>query len=307
MPAIPKNIIESVFYLYSTANDASEGLNPVGTGFVVEVQNEFGLPRHHYAVTNWHVACQCGSVIRLPSGTGDPSVIDLGPDQWEFIPGKYDIAVTPLNLTEQQEQAISSVSTGAFVRSPETNPFVVGDDVFMLGLFVDHAGVSKNVPSARFGNISMLPDRAAPVKQPTGFKGESYVVDMHSRTGYSGSPVFAYRTFAGDLRGRSWGYPFDIIIFNREHVGEPEKTLQEGGRICVTPPFNLLGIHWGQFPEQWKVERGNAKSNRVPVADYVQGMSGMSVVIPSWCILEVLDLPKLKNQRAAADAAINDR
>src|SRR5205823_82762 len=79
-----------------------------------------------------------------------------------------------------------------------------------IGLFVDHDGVTTNVPSARFGNISMLPNKNATIEQPTNYRGESYVVDMHSRTGFSGSPVFVYRTFGSDLT-QSFGHRFDAI------------------------------------------------------------------------------------------------
>src|SRR5258707_1186988 len=87
------------------------------------------------------------------------------------------------------ENVIHSISTNLFVRTG-ANPYCVGDDTFMIGLFLDHAGVTTNVPSARFGNISMLPNPRATIRQSTGYDGVSYVVDMHSRTGFSGSPVF---------------------------------------------------------------------------------------------------------------------
>ncbi len=53
---------------------------------------------------------------------------------------------------------------------------------------------------------------------------ESYCVDMHSRSGFSGSPVFVYRTPGGDF--------------------------SEKGVINLSRFMMFLGIHWGQFPEK---------------------------------------------------------
>src|ERR1700681_1223038 len=68
MPRIPQNVISSVFYLYWSREDAEAGKNPGGTGFIVRYEGTFdgGIPGHHfYGVTNWHVACQGFSTIRL--------------------------------------------------------------------------------------------------------------------------------------------------------------------------------------------------------------------------------------------------
>jgi hypothetical protein len=55
---------------------------------------------------------------------------------------------------------------------------------------------------------------------------------MHSRTGYSGSPVFVYRTSNTNL---------DAIFKDRVEAGSP-------GDIFIY----LLGIHCGQFPEDYR-------------------------------------------------------
>jgi hypothetical protein len=71
-----------------------------------------------------------------------------------------------------------------------------GDDVFMVGRFIDHDGGNKNRPALRFGNISIDP---TPIMQDNGVRVPAYCVDLHSRTGFSGSPVFVYRTPGPDL------------------------------------------------------------------------------------------------------------
>src|SRR4051812_19666389 len=84
-------VLDSVFFLYATADDALAGRNPGGTGFVAARGMHPSV--RHFAVTNWHVACRDGySVIRLKKRDGVVDIVELGPHDWTFIPGKYDVA-----------------------------------------------------------------------------------------------------------------------------------------------------------------------------------------------------------------------
>lgn len=69
----------------------------------------------------------------------------------------------------------------------------------MVGLFVDHlvdlVG-GRRLPPVRFGHISADPTS---IRQFDGVRTESYSIDKHSRSSYSGSPVFVYQTPAIDL------------------------------------------------------------------------------------------------------------
>jgi hypothetical protein len=315
MPRIPENVINGVFYLYWSKEDALAGINPGGTGFIVRYQGasdrtgriyDSGLGFHYYGVTNWHVACRGFSTIRVNTKDGGTDIIELDPAEWHFIPGKYDVAVVPLSL-DANIHDVSSVGSGEFAQEEYPGSPVsigVGDDVFMIGLFVDHGGTTTNVPSARFGNISMLPNPKATIKQPTEYLGESYVVDMHSRTGFSGSPVYVYRTFGSNLDRA--GVRFDelrIDQFRNYRPGSGRSPFGErlSGHIVSQQMFQLLGIHWGQFPEKWELRDKSklAESRRDLIVEggYVEGMSGMTCVIPAWHIIEVLQLPVLQKLR----------
>jgi hypothetical protein len=79
------------------------------------------------------------------------------------------------------------------------------------------------------------------------------------------------------------------------------------GSISFKPLFRFLGIHWGQFREPWELRNNTdmseaRRAHLVAKGTYVEGMSGMSCVIPSWQIKEVLDMPKLKERREKAEA-----
>jgi hypothetical protein len=322
MPRIPKNVINGVFYLYWSREDALAGRNPGGTGFIMHYQ---GTPAqkapgtHIYGVTNWHVACRGCSTIRLNTKDGGTDVIELDPSDWHFMPGKYDVAVVPLSLDEKVHD-VSSISSHQFAKAPERNAgygIGVGDDVFMIGLFVDHGGVTTNVPSARFGNVSMLPNAKATIKQPTEHNGESFVVDMHSRTGFSGSPVYAYRTFGSDFSDTR-GVRFDDLHIDQLQsmslLGNRRNPL--GGRLTgyihAQQMFQLLGIHWGQFPEKWELRDkstlGESRKDLIVEGGYVEGMSGMTCVIPAWNIIEVLNMPELtKLRQSEIDRAVAEQ
>jgi hypothetical protein len=72
----------------------------------------------------------------------------------------------------------------------------------------------------------------------------------------------------------------------------------------------LLGVHWGQFPEPWELTGQSkpdaakaSKESLVIDGGYVKGLSGMTLVVPVWRIMEVLNLPKFKEQRHRGDEA----
>jgi len=319
MPLIPKQITNAVFYLFRNRDDALAGRDPGGTGFVVRYDSDrASLGSQHsqfYAVTNYHVAVSGHwPTIRLNKKGGNVDIIELDSAEWHWIPGKYDIAATPIHLDDAVHD-IAAVGTHMFVVDPDRSRqyrseyIGIGDDVFMIGLFADHYGASINIPSARFGNISMLPNEKAKIKQTsTGYDGVSYVVDMHSRAGFSGSPVFVYRTFGADLSYSGSGEEFDdlqieVPLDTGADYRDSSFARPLRGRLKTRSLFKLLGIHWAQFPERWELglrqAKGDeaAKLNTIPESGYVEGFSGMTCVIPAWQILEVLDMPELKAPR----------
>jgi hypothetical protein len=310
MPRIPERITDAVFYLYRNREDALAGRNPGGTGFIVRYNTDWqrGIDDdvgQFYAVTNYHVAGYWPT-IRLNTLDGGVDVIELASSGWHFIPGKYDVAVTPITL-DRRIHDTAAVGTHMFATSDEDERrggVALGDDVFMIGLFFDHGGTTANIPSARFGNISMLTDERAKIRQTaTGYDGVSFVIDMHSRTGFSGSPVFAYRTFGSDLDvSPLGGHEFQDIRIDAEMTMSGSFTRPTKGSIKVHTLFKLLGIHWGQFPERWELGQKNdmSEARKLSLASeggYVEGFSGMTCVIPAWQIMEVLDLPSLKGPR----------
>jgi hypothetical protein len=296
MPRIPPEVLYSTFYLYPSVEAAKAGEKFGGTGFFVSYPT--GIPEAPsllYAVTNWHVAVRDGcSVMRVNTSSG-VDIFDLDPSEWEFVAAGPDMAVVPhrrLGVKESTHQIIAlsvdMLLTRDDIANLNINP---GDDVFMIGRFVDHDGAASNVPSARFGNISVMPQN---VPQPTGGKSQSFILDVHSRTGYSGSPVFVYRTFGSDLT--TGNLVIEVIgILGNLQTREHDHFVK------------LLGLHWGQFPEQWEIKAGKNKGKKRTEAvldegdeKYIEGMSGMTLAIPGWHIREFLDTPKMVKERKEA-------
>ena len=255
MPKINREFIQSVFFLYRSSVDAGNGVNAIGTGFLVDRGGEY------FGVSNRHVVRKsAASFVRLNTKVGDPDIIEFDPSEWETIAGEDDIAAVPMTL-DRSLHAVSAIRADLFIKNHEVHKHMsvgVGDDVFMIGLFVNHEGKEKNNPLARFGNISMMADSNSPVDSD-GHAYASFIVDMHSRSGYSGSPVFVYRTFGGDLENPTYGHTVSVKATDIQRAtGSGGLLSGENRRVDLEleshPILYLLGIHTGQFAEPWRVE-----------------------------------------------------
>lgn len=245
------------FFLYRTTSEAESGSSFGGTGFLVTI-NVRGteIP---FAVTNAHIALgeHRSGAIRVNCRDGRTRIISTRENQWFTIQGQHDIAVMIADWItkdiEIEALALTPNTAGSFYIDDEfvrDHEIDAGDDVFMVGRFVSVDGRQGNQPALRFGNISIL---QANVQHPLGFQGRSMILDMRSRSGFSGSPVFVYRTTGS--------------IFSAPN------TIASGGHL-----LKLLGIHYGQFPE--KVV-GGANNTEIP--------SGMTLIHPTSSILEVIN------------------
>jgi hypothetical protein len=159
----------------------------------------------------------------------------------------------------------------------------LGEDGFMLGLFTGQPGLYFNLPSARFGNLSQLANFAHPIEQGHGITRPSHIFDMHSRPGFSGSPVFIFRTPLSDLTNiqEDGTYVLDL--------GDFTSTKHDAF-------VKLLGIHSGQFIENAETKKAEA-GRPITEGDKLRLQSSMTIIVPAWAINELLDVPALKEQR----------
>jgi hypothetical protein len=288
MPQLGKYkwILDMVFFLYPTEGDALAGTKYGGTGVLVAVPfsrwpDEYF---HVHGVTNWHVAVRDGaSVVRVNRRTEDiPDTFAFDPHEWVFRPNYHDVAISPPLRLDREIHKAEAASLNSLVREEDEikEDLNAAEDVFMIGRCVDYVGAETNIPACRFGNISIM---NAAIRQPNGFSDRSIVVDMHSRTGFSDSPVFVYRN-----PGSTFAPMLDLVL--SWHY------------------MKLIGIHWGQFPENWplkdKLVSPLAASQASLVTDgkYVEGLSGMSCVVPAAAIIDLLNSPELVAMRESDEA-----
>jgi hypothetical protein len=289
MPVIPPHDLNCAFYLYPDRAAAESGAKIGGSGFWVAVPSR-EIPEFWwlYAVSNSHVVTRDGAtVIRANSKDGGVKIIESEPTDWITHPSGHDVAILQIASGEHDIQSLDVISVlpGMFVTEQDWNihGVNVGDEVYLIGRFINHEGKARNTPSARFGNISMMPGEPIYI-DATSRPQESFVVELRSMCGYSGSPVFVHRNLARNFR---------------PSAGAPDA---------------LLGVHWGNISEPWPVEKKIVKqSARHALApderevDLVYANTGMNGVVPAWRLMELLEMPKVKAVRDQDEADEKER
>jgi len=276
---------------------------PAGTGVIVGFSS---VARHIYAVTCAHVAPQGASVIRLNTTNGKSRKIELDPDDWQTDPSGSDVAIADITEEVMEGDDFSYIPPRLFVEQPFIDDvgLGIGDDGFMLGLYANHPGRDYNRISAKFGNISLMADIGDPIGWEGRPKRPAHLFDIRSRGGFSGSPVFVYRTPEGDLRS------IDVDGYRRRTTVAPHisasDTRIEGRSAAIAPPWEteydtenniflrLLGIHAAQYPEKakvWKPRKlkSEADDDVIRYGDEIWINSGTTIVVPAWEIRALLN------------------
>jgi hypothetical protein len=279
MPRIDDQLLDCVIYLYPSVASAQRGETAGGTGFLVGVPSEQHKEIVYiYAVTNSHVIREGQSpVIRFNAMRGDHAVLPLPEANWVHHPDGDDIAVSHLgglNPSILRFRLIPAIMllTVETIRQQDIGP---GDDVFMVGRFVSHDGHQRNLPSVRFGNISMMTGEK--IQHPRQLKVESFLVEMRSVPGYSGSPVF---------------------VRIESSVRRPgDKALLTIGR--ATGPW-LLGVDWGHIGGFEKVKQQDRETDSSE-GYVVKSNTGQMAVAPAWKLRELLHADEFIEMRRKGD------
>lgn len=322
MPRLNSRFKHMAFFLYGRSPKTNRIVGPIGTGFFIALQGKGGwYLRHHYAVTCYHVAItNGGSILRVNTKDGGHRFIEFEPHEWEFLPNGDDICAVDVSdrLTDQDEYSAIPETWVAWQDFIDQEEVDIGEDGFMLGLFADHAGKKQNLIAARFGNLSLLARREEPIEQPHGHKRPSHIFDMRSRPGFSGSPVFIYRTPAGDLRTASERGRLEAMTRAirreppvRQQWGMLSRDVFEDMEIEGNTFLMLLGVHSGQYPE--RVEARKIKKTSGEADDIVRDRdklkipSSMAVIAPAWEIINLLNKPTFLTQREERDKRMNEK
>jgi hypothetical protein len=271
MPRIPEDLARSVAFLYPSRAAAEDNVKRGGTCFLmgkpVEGYSDSngGTSYFIYAVTNFHVAWSAGaSVLRLNRRDGRKHILDLASSDWVPHPDGDDLAVAflsgrlgGLDSVDRAIDHLRFVETDRLLTEETMRrcSIGVGDDVFMIGRFLNHQGTKDTItPAVRFGSISVMPE---PIWNTTINADQlSFAVEMRSRTGFSGSPVAAYRTPLNRI--------FNVPAEQHEFLW-------------------VIGVNWGHILEKDTGEN-----------------TWLNGVIPAWKILELLEVPALRDNHDKA-------
>jgi trypsin-like peptidase len=287
MPRIRDVFVNCAVFLYPSVDAAETGERLGGSGFLVSVDSIHAGYHTVYAVTNSHVIREAGSpVVRLNTKDGRRSIQALDADNWVHHPNGDDLAVAPVEYTRDHSTTIVPIDlagmdmliTPEFIAEHKVGP---GDEVFMVGRFVNHEGRQRNAASLRFGNIAQMNEE--PIKHERGHWQESFLVEVRSIPGYSGAPVFL---FIPPLSPR------------------PEQTSLEASWF-----IRLLGVDWCHLNQDWSVldknDNAAADDDGFVPGYHVRANTGMAGVIPAWKLHELLYCDELVERRRLDDEELS--
>jgi len=214
-----------------------------------------------FLISNRHVVWTGGACVpRFNRKSGKGLVVDLDPNHWTVHPDGDDLAAVCIHrFINRDDDKVTAASYELLIteETAKAADIGIGDEVFMLGRFINHQGREIITPAARFGNISMGP---APIRNcHLNHDQVSYAVEMRSRTGFSGAPVMVYR-----VRGHSLA------------------EVPNGSEDC----WGILGVNWGHILDE------NGEN------------TWLNGVVPAWKVIELLEVPSLREAFERADEAV---
>ncbi len=252
MPRIEDRNLDGVAYLFRTEQEAQTRRKIGGSAFIVsriiDGSEDAAGQRLYvpYLISNRHVVYEGGaSVVSMNRRDGGPpDIFDFLQTDWSPHPADEDlIAICMHGHLRKDIHRITHMPTQKFVTEEVVTEYQigVGDEVFMVGRFINHQGGYENRPAARFGSISMMPEPLW--NSATRRHQESYAVEMRSRTGFSGAPVAVYRTLAtvlADIPQDKLSY-FGLLGVNWGHVKD-EETGESTWLNGVVPAWKILEL-----------------------------------------------------------------
>jgi hypothetical protein len=264
---IEQAYFDSIVYLYPDIASAKSGERIGGSGVLIGIPARDGM-FSVWVATNRHVIEQGNWTIRVNTLAGGLDFIETDDRQWIHSSTGDDLSVRLLGLNPNIHD-VKVVPISQFLTEDTRYLFEIGpgDPCFMVGRFVNHEGKEKNIPSARFGQIAQNPGDKVVVGD---VEQESFLVEVRSIGGFSGSPVYVYLD-------QWYGRPMAV-----------GRVLPDGTSYNPNFPKTvwLLGINWAMVPAWDPV----CDSNGTPVSNnwIVPSNTGMAAVVPAWKLYALL-------------------
>lgn len=292
MPRIDDILLDSVVYLYPSADEAKEGVSYGGSGFLVLIESEEEpWDGYAYAVTNKHVIEGGCSVVRVSRLDGETEAIPLAQSQWVPHPTE-DLSAALIDGLSPLQHRVTLIPDEMLLTKAACSDLKIGagDDVYMVGRFIKHDGRQRNQPFVQSGIISLMPTDVVVEwdenKTPTKTE-ELFLVEMRSLSGCSGSPVF---------------FQFPLTASTSPRLTPENKELI---RLRW-----LLGIDCAHFTIDEKVVelvgRG-VRKEREKTPYVTESNAGQMMVVPAWKLRELLDDPRFETDRRQKEQARAER
>jgi hypothetical protein len=281
---IPSKYKKTVVFLSTI--DGNGKVTPSGTGFFVLVADSPNL--FGYLVTAKHVITNKENKMLYPGlqmrfNRRNQSFAALSVAL--FIDGhaknvfthtdtSVDLAVIPGIIDIKEADIQFSVENELFKSKMDfdTSYIKEGTNIFYTGMFSPYLGRKHNSPITRFGKVALLADENI-VFDSMEPAEDLILAETTTFGGNSGSPVFAY---GSDYKIDSHDPSDPINSKEQNHV-----------------PIYLLGVIKGYFGENSPIQF-IAASAMIPT--YSSNV-GITAIVPSYFLYEILEGEELKNQR----------
>ncbi len=243
-----------------------------------------------YVVTASHIIEGAGNrrlYLRVNTEAGF-DYIEINREEW-FIHDHYDVAIVRVKWTGEQPYKLYSIYPEQFVHAdyslqipapsvtgPGIPPSIqvgTGDQISIIGLFVQHYGRSKSLPIVRTGTIARMPSAPVRYKRPGSTYSEqvAYLVEFHSHGGLSGSPVYVHRPIPmlRQALANQPGSASSVPVW----IQDPEDNV-----------INFLGLVSGHFD----IDQVAATTGDIDGTVTVAINAGIAVVTPAEAVRELL-------------------
>lgn len=284
-------MLKAVVFLYPTEAQAVRGEGYGGSGFLVGMTDgdvfdpdspALDDPVHAYVVTNAHVAATCPFVRTSHSLQPIYRV-----DSWTNHPDGDDVAIAHLGIAGFDPLALGKVIHRSFFMTQEAfagNQVGPGDQLFMVGRFTGLDERERTQATVRAGTLSIGETLPVLNRRWGNVRQASFFVEVNSKAGYSGSPVFLEIPPPSFIPSAQGSFPADRGAY-----------------------IGLLGMTWGM----WRAnEQLLDPETHEPVKEgwLVHESTGMEMVVPAWRIMDLLleeDVVRQRDQYAANAAREN--
>ncbi len=286
MPRINNDFIKSVVFIYSSRDSLESGKGG-GTGFLYGIKSQYNPNGYHpYLVTNRHVIENTKSekiFVQINKKDGSSELCQLNKTDWTYHKNGDDLAIVQIRVLPRDIFDYYVIEETYAIDDEFIGKYDVGagDEAFMIGRFTGidpvKTGDKKRRcnPVVRFGNYAM--NQTLPIYNEKIMNyQDSYLLEMRSIPGFSGSPVFIYIN------------PFDI---------RPDTRGDDFFKTDLLWEQRLLGITWGYIPstvEGWMIEDKRKKIKvRLP--------STLAAVVPISKLQEMVMYDKFIESRNKSD------